>query len=266
MNLSEITEKAIIVVREAGDFLKSESGRFTAGDVEEKGLHDLVTYVDRESEKRIVEGLSEIIPEAGFIVEENQNLESTKDLNWIIDPLDGTTNYIHHIPVYSISVALRREDEFIMGIVFEPNRDECFYTWKGAPSYLNGNKISVSKTRTLDDSLLATGFPYHDYSLMEKYLALFDKLMRSSRGIRRLGSAAIDLAYVACGRFEVFYEYGLHLWDIAAGVLIVKNAGGRVTDFNGDRYFNEKRQIIATNSMTHAEFLQIVKTHFNTGP
>ncbi|MEJ2594851.1 MAG: inositol monophosphatase family protein [bacterium] len=265
MNLPEITEKAILVVREAGDFLKSESGRFTAGDVEEKGMHNLVTYVDRESEKRIVEGLSAIIPEAGFIVEENQELQEAGHLNWIIDPLDGTTNYIHHIPVYSISVALQRDGEFIMGIVYEPVRDECFFTWEGAPSYLNGNKISVSKTRKLDQSLLATGFPYHDYALMDRYLALFDQLMRSSRGIRRLGSAAIDLAYVACGRFEVFYEYGLHIWDIAAGALIVKNAGGRVTDFKGERYFNKKRQIIATNGKTHIEFLQFVNTYFKPG-
>ena len=262
MNLAEITTKAIGIVKTTGDFLKQESLKFSDRDIEEKGRHNLVTYVDREAENLIVKGLSQIIPGAGFIAEEDETRQTGRDFNWIIDPIDGTTNYIHHIPLYSISVALSHHGETVMGIVYEVSREECFYTWEGGPSYLNGKRISVSKTGTLDHSLIATGFPYQDYSLMEPYLALFDDLMRNSRGIRRLGSAAVDLAYVACGRFEIFYEYGLHLWDIAAGALLVQNAGGRVTDFRGEGNFAEQRQMVSSNGRTHTEFMNMLGRHF----
>ena len=262
MDLEEITLQAIELVRETGAFLREETHKFTEDDIEEKGIHNLVTYVDKEAERRLVSGLSNLVTDTGFIVEENQSLKPAEVMNWIIDPLDGTTNYIHRIPVFSISVALQKDDEYILGIVYEPGRDECFYTWEGAPAYLNGNPVSVSDTAVLDDSLLATGFPYHDYSRMKPYLALFDDLMRNSRGIRRLGSAAVDLAYVACGRFDVFYEYGLNLWDIAAGVLLVRNAGGKVTDFINGKGFAEEKNIVASNGKIHREFLDKVAHHF----
>lgn len=262
MNFKEVTHQVIDIVKETANFLKAESEKISSTDIEEKGLHDLVTYVDKEAENRLVNVLSTLIPEAGFIAEENKSLKTAEVYNWIIDPLDGTTNYIHGIPVYSISIALMKKKELVLGVVHEVCREECFYTWKGAPSYLNGKIITVSRTESMDRSLVATGFPYHNYSLMDFYLSLFNELMRNSRGIRRLGSAAVDLAYVACGRFEVFYEYGLHPWDVAAGALIVKNAGGKVSDFKGEKEFIENSQIIASNSIIYPEFLDMLQRHF----
>ncbi len=262
MNFKEVTHRVIDIVKETAYFLRAEAEKISSPDIEEKGLHDLVTYVDKEAENRLVDVLSILIPEAGFIAEENKTLKTKEIYNWIIDPLDGTTNYIHGIPVYSISIALTKNEEIVLGVVYEVCREECFYTWKDAPSYLNGKIISVSKTESMDKSLVATGFPYHDYSLMDSYLSLFNELMRNSRGIRRLGSAAVDLAYIACGRFEVFYEYGLHPWDVAAGALIVKNAGGKVSDFTGANDFIENSQIIASNSIIHPEFLKTLQSHF----
>jgi myo-inositol-1(or 4)-monophosphatase len=262
MNLSDITLQVTEIVRAVGEFIRQQQQRLTESDVIEKGEHDLVTYVDKESESRLVSRLKQIVPDAGFIVEEDQQLEKAGKYNWIIDPLDGTTNFVHGVPVYSVSVALARKNELILGVVYEVNLDECFYAWKGGQAMLNGKPISVSKQSSLNDSLLATGFPYHDYSLMKPYLHLFNELMKSSRGIRRLGSAAVDLAYVACGRFEAFYEYGLNPWDVAAGALIVKQAGGLVTDFNNKDDYLFGRHILASNGHTHKAFLNKLNTSF----
>jgi myo-inositol-1(or 4)-monophosphatase len=262
MNLELTTKQVVNLARAVGYFIKTEASVFSKESVSEKGLHDLVSYVDKESEKRLIGDLATLIPTAGFIAEESPELGQKDGYNWIIDPLDGTTNFVHGIPVYAVSIALRYKEEIVSGVVYEVNRDECFFAWKNSPAYLNDKKITVSDTTALEDALLATGFPYHDYSLMEAYLGLFDALMRSSRGIRRLGSAAVDLAYVACGRFDVFYEYGLNPWDVAAGTLIVKQAGGQVTDFDGgDDYLFGKR-IVASNGHTHNQFMTKIRQHF----
>jgi myo-inositol-1(or 4)-monophosphatase len=262
MSLETLTNEVVSIVKQTGVFLKEEARKISAADVEEKSLNSLVTYVDKEAEKQLVSALGKALPDAGFHAEEDHSLLRKERYNWIIDPLDGTTNYIHGLPVYSISVALADYDEIILGVVCDPEREDCFYTWKESPSFLNGNTISVSKTKQLRNALLATGFPYHDYSIMDQYLSLFDELMRSARGIRRLGSAAIDLAYVACGKFEVFYEYGLNAWDVAAGALLVKNAGGTVSDFAGGDDFIAKREIVASNNYTYHEFMQKLMRHF----
>ncbi len=263
MNLNTLTTQVAHLSKAIGYFINNEVNRVSEKDIQEKGLHDLVTYVDKESEKKIIEELSKILPEAGFIAEEEQQLERAERFNWIIDPLDGTTNFVHGVPVYSISIALAEKDEIISGVIYEANRDECFTAWKNGGSYLNGKKIHVSSIDKLDNSLVATGFPYYDYSLLEPYLKLFDDLMKSTQGIRRLGSAAVDLAYVACGRFEIFYEYGLHPWDVAAGTLIVKEAGGKVVDFKGGSDFIFGRQIIACNNLVHDRFLTKLKSFFD---
>lgn len=262
MNLNILTIQVVNLSRAVGQFIKQEAEKLSASDVIEKGEHDLVTYVDKESEKRIVDELREILPEAGFIAEEDQQLQKAERYNWIIDPLDGTTNFVHGVPLFSISIALTEYDELIAGVIYEINMDECFYAWKGGPAMLNGQKIRVSQTNTLSDSLLATGFPFRDYSLMKPYLHLFEELMKSTRGLRRLGSAAVDLAYVACGRFDLFYEYGLNPWDIAAGALIVKQAGGQVTDFKNGNDFLSGAQIIASNKFTHKEFMDKLQASF----
>ncbi|HEY9114367.1 MAG TPA: inositol monophosphatase family protein [Bacteroidales bacterium] len=262
MNLENITNQVVVLAREVGEFIRIESKKFSSEDIIEKGVHNLVTYVDKESEKQIVKALKKILPEAGFIAEENQALERKKQYNWIIDPLDGTTNFVHGLPPFSVSIALADKDEIITGVIYEINLDECFYAWKDGPAFLNNKQIKVSKTKLLDNSLIATGFPYYDYSLMKPYLELLSDLMHTSRGVRRLGSAAVDLAYVACGRFDLFYEYSLNPWDVAAGIIIVQRAGGTVTDFRGGNDFLFGKQIIASNNLIHQEFDLKMKQHF----
>jgi len=262
MDLQQLTQQVTNLARTTGEKLKKELANFSIDQAEVKGRHDFVSYVDKASEKLLVKELSKILPEAGFIAEENTETKKGERFNWIIDPLDGTTNFIHGIPLFSISIALLDYEEVISGVVHEPNLKECFYAWKNSKAYLNDSEISVSAAQKMFDSLLATGFPYYDYSRLNDYMELFKHLLRNTHGVRRLGSAAVDLAYVACGRFEGFYEYGLHPWDVAAGTLIVKQAGGNVTDFEGKNNYIFGREIIATNGQIHEEFLKELKKYF----
>jgi myo-inositol-1(or 4)-monophosphatase len=261
MDLKKITEQVCDLSIQTADFIHKEVDKLRASDIQTKGIHNFVTYVDKFSEDRLVNGLLEILPGTGFIAEENPELEM-KEMNWVIDPLDGTTNFIHGVPVYSISIALMEKKEVILGVILEINQNECFYTWKESPSFLNGEQIHVSETARLTDSLLATGFPYYDYSRLDSYMNFFRFLMKHSHGIRRLGSAAADLAYVACGRFEGFYEYGLSPWDVAAGTILVRNAGGKVTDFNSGGNYIFGKEIVATNSRIFEEFMTVFKQQF----
>jgi myo-inositol-1(or 4)-monophosphatase len=247
---------------ETGEFLRQEVSKLKTNDIQSKGLHNYVTWVDKESERRIVERLSQLLPGSGFIAEENQDLKPG-DFTWVVDPLDGTTNFIHGVPLYCISIGLMHEEETILGMIYEPNLCECFYTWKSAPSYLNKEVISVSKAASISESLFATGFPYYDYNALDDYLAIFRHLLQNSRGARRLGSAAADLAYTACGRYDGFFEYGLSPWDVNAGGLIVKNAGGIVTDFKGGDNYIFGKQIIATNQLIHTDFLKLFEKWTN---
>ena len=262
MELKHLIENICSISKEVGIFIKDECAKINVGDIETKSQNSLVTYVDKTAEKKIVDFLSELIPEAGFIAEEGTSDKKGEVYNWVIDPLDGTTNFIHGIPTYCVSIGLLKEKELIAGVVYEPNRDEMFYAWKDGGAFLNGQSISVSSTDKLSDSLLATGFPYYDYKRLEAYMDILKWLMHNSRGVRRIGSAAIDLAYVACGRFEAFYEYSLNPWDVAAGALIVKEAGGSVTDFEGGENYLFGREIIASNKHMEAELLDKIKGSF----
>ena len=193
-----------------------------------------------------MEGLRKILPEAGFITEEGMVQQTdSQEFAWIIDPVDGTTNYMHGLPVFAISIALQQNDKIISGVVYEINRDECFTAWLNGGAYLNEKPIKVSSAKYLKDSLIATGFPYYDFELMDNYINILKELMRKSHGLRRFGAAAVDLAYTACGRFEGFFEYNLKPWDVAAGTLIVQEAGGKVTDFKGGEDFVFGRELIA---------------------
>jgi myo-inositol-1(or 4)-monophosphatase len=229
--------------------------------VETKGLHDFVSYVDKESERQIVKGLHDILPEAGFIAEEGTGAPKPGGLNWIIDPLDGTTNFIHGLPPYSISIALMDNDKIIVGVIYEVTLDECFYAWGNGKAYLNGKEIRVSEISEIDNALIATGFPYYDYNRITPFLHTMEHFMRHSHGLRRLGSAATDLAYVACGRFEAFYEYSLQPWDVAAGAFIVDQAGGRVNDFSGGKNYIFGKEIIASNIKINGAFTDIVSSY-----
>lgn len=260
MQYKDICEKAIKVIENAGNFILRESGKFSADDVETKSLNSFVTYVDKSAEKLLVQGLTQIIPEAGFLTEEETIQKEGKEFNWIIDPLDGTTNFIHKIPVFSISVALNHFDETVIGIVLELNRNECFYSWKGSKVYLNGKEVKTSESESIKESLIATGFPYYDFEILKQYMAIIEELAKKSQGIRRLGSAAVDLAYVACGRFDIFFEHSLNPWDVAAGAFLAKQAGAAVTDFSGGNNYLFGREIIACPPAVLKEFQNLVRS------
>ncbi|MCL4131077.1 UNVERIFIED_CONTAM: hypothetical protein GTU68_044896 [Idotea baltica] len=212
----------------------------------------------------IILGLKDIIPSATFFTEEETVQRQSTEWTWVIDPLDGTTNYIHGIPFYSISVALMHHDEVVMGIIKDCARSETFYAWQGGGAYLNGRPITVSDTYQLSDAIMATGFPYYDFDRAESYIRALMILMKRSRGIRRFGSAALDLAYVASGRFDAFFEYGLNPWDVAAGILIVREAGGRVTTFSGLGSPIWDKEIVASSSSISNELECLTREIFFT--
>jgi myo-inositol-1(or 4)-monophosphatase len=262
MQLEQVTNRVAEIARKAGSFIREQRKIFSADQIEIKGLNDLVSYVDKTAEQMIVADLVELLPEAGFLTEEKTINKIGERYTWIIDPLDGTTNFIHGLPVYSVSIALQDADELIVGVVYEINQDECFYAWKDSPAFLNGKVIKVSDNATINASLLATGFPYYDFDKQPAYIALFTELMKSCHGLRRLGSAAVDLAYTACGRFEGYYEYNLNPWDVAAGILIVRQAGGDVVNFKGGDECLESRELLATNGKITGEMLNAIQKYF----
>lgn len=262
MELKQLTEKVCSISKEVGAFIQQESAKLSSGDIETKSKNSLVTYVDKTAEKIVVDFLSELIPESGFIAEEGTSNKKGEKYNWVIDPLDGTTNFIHGIPTYCVSIALLKDNELILGVIYEPNQDEMFYAWKNGGAYLNGKSISVSSTTKISNALLATGFPYYDYERIDGYMNILKWLMHNSRGVRRIGSAAIDLAYVACGRFDAFYEYSLNPWDVAAGAIIVNEAGGSVKDFEGGENYIFGREILASNLLVKNELLDKIKESF----
>lgn len=257
INLQEINKQLIELTKEVKEYIYQESLSFSRSDIELKGKNDLVSYVDKEAEKKIVKGCGKIIPESGFIAEEGTTDKRGDRFNWVIDPLDGTTNFTHGVPVYAISIALMDGDDVVLGVVYEINRDECFYAIKGQGAYLNGDPIHVSPADSISESLIATGFPYHSFEKMENYLSILRIFMENSHGLRRMGSAAIDLVFVACGRFEGFFEFNLKPWDIAAGALIVQEAGGVVTDFKGGNNYLFGGDIMAANKV-HPEMHKII--------
>ena len=263
MNLEQLTQQTIEIVRKASAFIQHEAALFSRDKVEYKDLNNMVSYVDKEAEKMLVADLTALLPEASFITEEGTTgLEPDENaLNWIIDPLDGTTNFIHGIPVYCVSVGLARGKDLLVGVIHQPNLDEMFYGWKNGGAWLNGNKLKVSGTPLLADSLIATGFPYYKFEKQKRYMYILELLMQKTHGIRRMGAAAVDLAYVAAGRFDGFYEYNLNSWDMAAGVLMIKEAGGTVTDFKGGDNYLFGGDIIAASG-GHQELVDVILENF----
>ncbi len=259
LNYQQICDELIELAKNAGDFIRNEKGKINSDNIETKSLHSYVTYVDKNAEILIVEGLKKILSDAGFITEEETETVKSDKYNWIVDPLDGTTNFIHGLEPFSVSIALEQEGKIVLGVVYEVGKDECFYAYKDSPAYLNGKEIKVSGNKTLADSLIATGFPYYDFKKNKAILNSLEYFMEHTQGIRRFGSAATDLAYVACGRFDCFYEYSLNVWDVAAGAFIVQRAGGKVSDFNkGDNYLFG-REMVASNSFVYDEFAELIQ-------
>lgn len=262
--LNQLTLQITKLAREAGDFQLRELKNFEISNIELKGRsNDLVSYVDKETEKFVIEGLTKLVPEAGFETEEGTIEQSTTGLRWVIDPLDGTTNFLHKIPLFSISIALVQDETLLIGVVHEPSRNECFYAWKDGGAYMNGERIEVSPIQTLAESLIGTGFPYSLRGKAEQYFSLIRHFVETTHGVRRLGSAAIDLCYVACGRFESYFEFNLKSWDVAAGILIVREAGGIVSNYSGtaDRC-QTAEEVCATNKHIHPLMIDTLKKYW----
>lgn len=224
-----------------------------------KGRINLVTEMDTLSENLIVEEILKKYPDHSILAEESHNIESKSSYRWLIDPLDGTTNYANGIPFFCVSIALEEEGEIKFGIIYNPMLEELFTAKKGEGAYLNNKRIYVSKTKNLKDSVLATGFPYDIAESVDNNLDHFANFSLACRAIRRPGSAGIDLAYTACGRFDGFWELKLSPWDMAAGYLLVKEAGGKITDLRGGKFSIYKREIVASNGIIHSQMLKILE-------
>jgi myo-inositol-1(or 4)-monophosphatase len=262
INLDKLTKNVCSIAHEAGAFIKSEMHKITRSNVEMKSSHDFVTYADKTSEAFLINELRKLFPEAGVLAEESHQNRTEKQYNWIIDPLDGTTNYIHGLAPYSVSIALMEHDREILGVVYEVSLGECFYAHINSKAFLINKIIWVSDTALLSESFIATGFPSKDYSKMKEYMKLLEAIMFESHGIRRLGSAAADIVYVACGRFDIFYEYNLNPWDVAAGSIILQQAGGRVCDFRGNNNYLFGKEIIASNNQVDKKLLSLINKYF----
>jgi myo-inositol-1(or 4)-monophosphatase len=223
-----------------------------------KGRVNLVTEADVASEKLITKMIIKKYPEHSILAEEEKPQDKKSDFRWVIDPLDGTTNFAHDFPFYCVSIALEYEDEMVAGAIYDPVRDEMFHAYLKGGSYLNGKKISVSKQARLEKSLLATGFPYDIGSSNENNLKQFNKFARLAQAVRRPGAAALDLCYLACGRIDGFWELKLHPWDTAAAKVIIEEARGKVTDFEGQKYSIYDKYILATNGKIHNQMKTIL--------
>lgn len=258
LDLEQITIKVREIALQAGAFLRNERSSFDSSRVEKKHAHDYVSYVDKESERLIVAQLRELVPEAGFIAEEGSGSLTTEEYCWLVDPLDGTTNFIHNNAPYCVSIALCNREELLVGVVYEVCRDELYWTYKGVPSYLNGKEIQVSNISDMYEAFIALGFPYDFNAYKPLAERIVHELYGNVGGLRLQGAAAAELCYVAAGRFEARIEGLLGPWDIAAGSIILMNAGGKVTDFGGGNDFYSGCEVLATNGKLHEDLLKIV--------
>lgn len=247
---------AIEAALKSGRFIKGSVGK--TYNISYKGRDNLVTDIDKKSEHMIIDRISSAFPEHSILSEESSPRSGAGPYKWIIDPLDGTTNFAHAFPFFAVSIGLERSGKIEMGVVYDPMRDELFYAESGKGAYLNGKKIHVSRTKRLTDSFLATGFPYGRRRKGDN-VKYFRKFLVRSLAVRRAGSASLDLSYVACGRFDGFWEMGLHPWDSAAGMIIIEEAGGSVTTFAGSDYTPYHNKILATNGNIHEEMVMFLK-------
>jgi myo-inositol-1(or 4)-monophosphatase len=246
----------------ASEILKENFRKITPAHIRVKSKNDFLTYVDETSEQKIINIIHKKFPDHEIFAEETGSNKQRSDYRWIIDPLDGTKNYISGIPIFSISVALQYKNDIILGIVYDPIQNELFYAEKNKGAFLNGNPIKVNSEANLENSLLATGFPFKYKKYLPLYMDCFEDLFLHCSGIRRMGSAAIDLAYVAVGRFEGFWELGLSPWDIAAGAIIIKEAGGFISDFWKNDDYLHNSFVVASNSLIHDQFLTVIQKYF----
>ena len=263
-DLKQLTLSVCQVVRQAGAYIRNECANFSVDKVERKHAHDYVSYVDKGSEQMIVKALRELLPEAGFITEEGTTKDDESavshqpsDSIWVVDPLDGTTNFIHGFAPYAVSIALCKGYEIVVGVVYEIVSDECFYAWQGGGAFVNGQHVHVGKSE-IGDALLCLQLPYNSDAYKPVIKRLIESFYGSVGSIRMIGSAAIALCYVAAGRLDAYAERYIGQWDYMAGALIVKEAGGRVTNYDGDDYFMEGDSVVATNGIVHQDLLRAI--------
>jgi myo-inositol-1(or 4)-monophosphatase len=254
-------EIALIAARSGAEVLLRYWQQLGKEDADLKARNDWVSKADRESEAAIMEVLGEQCPEDAILGEEGGRSGGTSGRTWVIDPLDGTSNYLQHFPIWCVSIGLRREEESVAAVIYEPLRDLAFTAERGAGAYRNGSRIRVSGHDHVEAAFLATGFPFRAQEYVEPYVAIFKDVIRSSKGVRRAGSAAIDLAYTAAGIFDGFFEIHLAPWDVAAGALLVEEAGGIVTDFSGGQRWFERGNIVGASRGVHGELLEIIARH-----
>jgi myo-inositol-1(or 4)-monophosphatase len=249
--MDDFLDTAIAIAREAGQILMSHRG---VG-FELKGEYDLVTAADRASETLIVKQLKERYPSHGIIAEEGGRAEMRSEYRWYVDPLDGTTNFAHGFPMWNVTLALARNGEVIAGVIFDPAHEELFAAERGAGARLNGSRIQVSKAPSLDDALVSTGFPSRKRH-QNVNIHFYYQLAMMTHGVRRGGSAAIDLAYTACGRLDAFWEFGLNPWDMAAGTLLIEEAGGQCSGMRDEPFDLDGQYVLGDNGRIHTELLQ----------
>ena len=261
-NTNDYEQVACEAARAAGRVILRHFADPAPVTVEKKGLHDFVTRVDREAEGRILDHLGKHCPDHAVMAEEGSPEEAAAGFRWIVDPLDGTTNFIHGVPVFSVSIALEDPEGLLAGAIYDPVRDEMFHARRGAGAWLNDEPIRCSAPAGPHEALIATGFPFREVSRLDRYLEAFEAFVRSTAGLRRAGSAAIDLAYTACGRYDGFWEIGLSRWDIAAGTLIVREAGGTVTDVLGGDSSLDTGDIVAAGRGFHPVLLAVTQEAF----
>lgn len=260
--MKTILETALEAAKQAGAILMAHWQKVEKREIRKKSATDFLSFVDEASEKKIIEIIHNTFPEHSILAEESGANRKKTDYRWIIDPLDGTKNYLNGIPVFAVSIAVEYKNEVIIGVIYDPVHKEMFWAEKEKGAFLNGKPISVSQNKKLGESLIATGFPFKTKHLLNTYLTVFKNIFTQSIGARRLGAAAMDLAYIACGRFDGFWEVGLKPWDVAAGALIIREAGGKVTDFWEQDHFIHNSYIIATNSHIHLQLSTIIREQF----
>lgn len=247
---------AIRVAQDAGRLLRDRLG--TTIDISHKGAINIVTDVDLASEKLIREAIAIHYPRHQVLAEEGGLAETSSEYRWVVDPLDGTTNYAHGYPVFAVSIALEYQGETVLGVVYDPMRQELFAAERGSGAVLNNRSIRVSTTDTLIRSMLSTGFPYDIKTSSLTNLDHWSNFAMNAQALRRDGAASLDLCYIACGRYDGFWELNLSPWDTAAGALIVAEAGGRVTDFRGGEFSNYKPEIVASNGLIHERMIEVI--------
>ncbi len=250
---------AIEAARAAGEFLLESVGKVRNIERKKGEERNLVSEIDRGSEKKIIDAIRQKYPSHTILAEESGGSAASSEYKWVIDPLDGTTNFLHGVPIFSVTIAVERNGEVVAGVVYDPNLREMFTAEKGSGAFLNGERMRVSSAPSLIKSLLVTGFPYDIAENPEHAAQHFVNFLMEAQGIRRLGSAAMDLSYVAAGRFDGFWEVHLNPWDMAAGMLFVREAGGKVTDFHGNDSTIYTPQVLASNGIIHPAMLDVLK-------